>query len=156
MKNFIVLTATGILYGWLGGNVILLFSSNTDKDGIITSFIRRIYRNEISVNDINKCDNSSYGPNYRIFPIQPIITNLVDAPKHWIRLEIALICNDILDKSLLEFIQQDIIAYIRTVSIKQISGPQGFRYLKNDIEDRIRLRSKNLVSTVILRTFIIT
>ena len=54
-----------------------------------------------------------------------------------------------------EQIHQDIAAYLKTVSLQQIQGPRGFQYLKDDIEERVDLRSEGRVTNVIFRTFVI-
>ncbi len=54
-----------------------------------------------------------------------------------------------------EEIHQDILAYMRTVSLQQIEGPRGFQYLKDDIQERVDLRSQGKVSKVMFRTFVI-
>ncbi|MNU00034.1 Flagellar basal body-associated protein FliL [compost metagenome] len=54
-----------------------------------------------------------------------------------------------------EDIHQDILAYLRTVSLQQIEGPRGFQYLKDDIQERVDLRSEGRVSKVMFRTFVI-
>ncbi|MGO7465305.1 hypothetical protein ACCS53_38995, partial [Rhizobium ruizarguesonis] len=38
------------------------------------------------------------------------------------------------DVKVSEDIHQDILDYIRTVSLQQIEGPRGFQYLKDDIQ----------------------
>ena len=54
-----------------------------------------------------------------------------------------------------EDIHQDILAYVRTVSLQQIEGPRGFQYLRDDIQERVDLRSAGRVSKVMFRTFVI-
>lgn len=57
--------------------------------------------------------------------------------------------------NLAEDIHQDIMAYVRTVSLQQLEGPRGFQYLKDDIQERVDLRSQGRVSKVMFRTFVI-
>ena len=42
-----------------------------------------------------------------------------------------------------------------TVSLQQIQGPRGFQYLKDDIEERVDLRSEGRVTNVMFRTFVV-
>jgi flagellar FliL protein len=56
---------------------------------------------------------------------------------------------------LAEDIHQDIMAYVRTVSLQQLEGPRGFQYLKDDIQERVDLRSQGRISKVMFRTFVI-
>jgi len=68
---------------------------------------------------------------------------------------VALMFNGPPDVKVAEDIHQDILAYIRTISLQQIEGPRGFQYLKDDIQERVDLRSQGRVSKVMFRTFVI-
>lgn len=87
--------------------------------------------------------------------LEPITTNLAYPSENWIRLEVALMFNGGIDPAMAEAIHQDILAYVRTVSMQQIQGPRGFQYLKDDIQERVDLRSQGRVSKVLFRTFVI-
>ena len=67
----------------------------------------------------------------------------------------ALLFDGLPDVKMAEDIHQDIMAYIRTVSLQQIEGPRGFQYLRDDIQERVDLRSKGRVSKVMFRTFVV-
>ena len=62
--------------------------------------------------------------------LEPIVTNLAYPSENWLRLEVALMFNGPPDAKLAEDIHQDILAYVRTVSLQQIEGPRGFQYLQ--------------------------
>ncbi|MBA5723629.1 flagellar basal body-associated FliL family protein [Candidatus Liberibacter sp.] len=151
---FFVLTAIGSICGWLGGYVILSLLPYAVK----TRAEPMSMHQNIGENTGSDQENMSTIPqgNKNIFSLQPIITNLNSSPKNWLRLDISLMFKKIPDMDLLETLHQDIMDYIRTISIDQITVPQGFRYLKEDIEERVNLRSKGTISKVIFRTFIIT
>ncbi|MCO5733007.1 flagellar basal body-associated FliL family protein [Rhizobium sp. SSA_523] len=90
-----------------------------------------------------------------VIQLEPITTNLAYPSDNWIRLEVALAFNGKPELPLAEDIHQDILAYMRTVSLQQIEGPRGFQYLKDDIQERVDLRSQGKVSKVMFRTFVI-
>lgn len=90
-----------------------------------------------------------------IVQLEPITTNLAYPSESWIRLEVALLFNGAIDVKIAEDVHQDILAYLRTVSLQQIEGPRGFQYLKDDIHERVDLRSEGRVSKVMFRTFVI-
>lgn len=90
-----------------------------------------------------------------ILQLEPITTNLAYPTENWVRLELALLFKGPPDAPLAEQIHQDIAAYLRTVSLQQIQGPRGFEYLKDDIQERVDLRSEGRVTNVIFRTFVI-
>jgi flagellar protein FliL len=90
-----------------------------------------------------------------VVQLEPITSNLAYPSENWVRLEVALLFNGPPDVKVAEDIHQDIMAYIRTVSLQQIEGPRGFQYLKDDIQERVDLRSQGRVSKVMFRTFVI-
>ena len=90
-----------------------------------------------------------------VVQLEPITTNLAYPSENWIRLEVALLFKGAPDVTLSEAIHQDILAYLRTVSLQQVEGPRGFQYLKDDIQERVDLRSEGRVSKVMFRTFVI-
>jgi len=90
-----------------------------------------------------------------IIALDPITTNLAYPSQSWIRLEIALVFKGQPDAQLAQAIHQDILAYVRTVSLQQIEGARGLQYLRDDIQERVDLRSEGRVSKVMFRTFVI-
>lgn len=90
-----------------------------------------------------------------IVQLEPITTNLAYPSENWVKLDVALLFNGPPDPKLAEDIHQDIMAYIRTVSLQQIEGPRGFEYLRDDIQERVDLRSEGRVSKVMFRTFVV-
>jgi len=90
-----------------------------------------------------------------IVQLEPIVSNLAYPSENWLRLEVALMFNGPPDAKIAEDVHQDILAYIRTVSLQQIEGPRGFQYLRDDIQERVDLRSAGRVTKVMFRTFVI-
>lgn len=90
-----------------------------------------------------------------VYMLEPITSNLSYPSENWIRVEVALLFKGSPDVEMAEDIHQDIIAYLRTVSLQQIQGPRGFEYLKEDLEERVELRSEGKVSKLMFRTFVI-
>jgi flagellar protein FliL len=90
-----------------------------------------------------------------IVQLDPITTNLAYPSDSWVRMEVALVFNGPTDVKLAEDIHQDIMTYMRTVSLQQIEGPRGFNYLKDDLQERVDLRSEGRVSKIMVRTFVI-
>lgn len=93
--------------------------------------------------------------NARLVNIEPITTNLAVPDTIWIRLELSLLFNEPpTDPDLPIAIQQDILAYIRTVKLVQLQGASGYRHLKSDMLERANIRSKGAVKDVLVRTMI--
>ena len=87
--------------------------------------------------------------------LDPITSNLAYPSDNRVRLEVALMFKGAPDVKLAEEIHQDIMAYMRTVSLQQVQGPRGFQYLREDLEERVDLRSAGRVTNVMFRTFVI-
>ncbi|MBC7284366.1 flagellar basal body-associated FliL family protein [Hoeflea sp.] len=90
-----------------------------------------------------------------LVPLEPIMTNLSYPSDNWIRIEVSLVFSGNPDNVLADQIHQDILAYLRTVSLQQIEGPRGFQYLREDLRERVKLRSEGRVNDLLLRTFVI-
>ena len=96
------------------------------------------------------------GANVRSLP--PIVTNLGGPGRTWIRLEASLIVDG--DQTaeanvLAAQITEDIVAYLRTVSLVHIQGPSGFQHLREDLNDRVRVRSGGKVRDLVIQSLII-
>ena len=94
-------------------------------------------------------------PRENVIALDPITTNLSYPSDNWIRVEVSLVFNDEPDDRLADRIHQDILAYLRTVSLQQIEGPRGFQYLRDDLRERVKLRSEGRVNDLLMRTFVI-
>lgn len=74
--------------------------------------------------------------------LNPIVSSLNDPNGLWIRLEVAVIFGadkhyeGEIDKISL---QNDIVAYLRTIDSALISGPSGFVHFHEDLVDRVRM-----------------
>jgi flagellar FliL protein len=87
--------------------------------------------------------------------LDPITSNLAYPSENRVRLEVALMFKGVPDVALAEEIHQDILAYMRTVSLQQVQGPRGFQYLREDLKERVDLRSEGRVTNLMFRTFVI-
>ena len=90
-----------------------------------------------------------------VVALEPITSNLAYPSDSWVRLEVALLFGDKPDEKTAEEVHQDIMAYIRTVSLQQIQSARGFEYLRQDIKERATLRTEGRVKDVMFRTFVV-
>jgi flagellar protein FliL len=96
------------------------------------------------------------GANLRSLP--PIVTNLASPGRTWIRLEAALVVESeqTADGNLLVAqVTEDVVAYLRTVTLVQIQGPSGFQHLREDLNDRVRVRSGGKARDLVIQSMII-
>jgi flagellar FliL protein len=90
--------------------------------------------------------------------VAPVVTNLSGAGEIWIRLESSIVfTNGALENPdvVTAEIRQDILAYLRTLSLPQIEGASGLQHLREDLNERVSLRSKGLVRELIVETLIV-
>lgn len=100
----------------------------------------------------------SYTAHARLRGLKPLVTNLAAPQEAWIRLQAALVLaeGNIEDVNVLaSHIEEDIVAYLRTLTIAQIEGAVGLQHLREDLNERVRMRSKGVVREVILESLVI-
>jgi flagellar FliL protein len=93
-----------------------------------------------------------------IKPLPPITANLAQPATTWIRLEASVVVKKDLGAEsdvVASKIAQDIVGFLRTVTIDQISGPSGFQHLREDLNDRVRVRSEGKASELIIQSLIL-
>ncbi|MBM1169539.1 flagellar basal body-associated FliL family protein [Microvirga arabica] len=101
---------------------------------------------------------SPYTGNIGIKKLAPVVTNLAASTDDWVRVESSIIYRmgeeqnpDVLAGE----IRQDILAYLRTLSLAQIQGPSGLLHLREDLNERVKLRSKGVIQELVLETLIV-
>jgi flagellar FliL protein len=90
--------------------------------------------------------------------LAPVITNLASPSSAWARLEASLVLDNVEREEasiLAAQIGQDLVAYLRTVSISQLEGARGLQYLREDINERAALRSSGKVRELIVETLVV-
>lgn len=90
----------------------------------------------------------------RLVPLDPITTNLAAPAEMWVRMELSVVFSSPPPPDLTIQIHQDILAYMRTVTLQQMQGGSGFRHLKADLEERAQLRSGGLATRLMIRTLV--
>ncbi len=89
-----------------------------------------------------------------VIPLAAITTNIASPRDVWVRLEVSIALDAPQDPGLPNLIQQDILAYIRTVKMHEIEGASGFRHLRENLEERAAIRSDGHVKQVLIRTLL--
>ncbi len=101
---------------------------------------------------------SPYKGDIAIKKLAPVVTNLAGSGGDWVRVEASVVYKagdeqnpDVMASE----IRQDILSYIRTLSLAQVQGPSGLLHLREDLNERVRLRSKGAVQELVLETLIV-
>jgi flagellar protein FliL len=87
-----------------------------------------------------------------------VVTNLADANEAWVRLESSVVFKTGAvpnPEVALAEIRADIVAYLRTVTLKQIEGASGLMHLREDLNERVALRTKGQVRELIVEMLVV-
>ncbi len=99
-----------------------------------------------------------YPANVSLRALPPIVTNLAAPATTWVRLEATLVMEgeQSPEANVLALqISEDLVAFLRTVRLTQIEGASGFQHLREDLSDRIRVRSGGKVRDLVVQSFIV-
>lgn len=90
--------------------------------------------------------------------LAPIVTNLAAPANTWVRIEASLVMerkSATNTEPLLAAITEDMLAFLRSVSARQIEGAAGLKSLREDLSERIAIRSKGLVRDLVIETLVV-
>jgi flagellar FliL protein len=101
---------------------------------------------------------SPYAGDIGIKKLAPVVTNLAGSNEDWVRIEASIVYK-LSDEQNPDVMagetRQDILAYLRTVSLAQIQGPSGLLHLREDLNERVKLRSKGVIQELVVETLIV-
>lgn len=98
-------------------------------------------------------DPKNIGPRFVTFPA--IVTNLMQPEKVWIRIEASAVMEGENVDKLTGQIVEDIVAYFKTCTLEQIQGGSGYQYMREDLNERVRVRGQGKVRDFVLQSFIV-
>jgi flagellar FliL protein len=92
-----------------------------------------------------------------LFALSPIVTNVASPERTWIRLEASIVLDGegVDAKGLAAAITEDTVAYLRTLSLPLIEGSSGLLHFREDLNDRVRVRSGGKVRDLIIHTMLV-
>ncbi|BDV33018.1 hypothetical protein SS37A_05470 [Methylocystis iwaonis] len=90
--------------------------------------------------------------------LAPIVTNLSDGNSSWIRLQVAIVYDpDALTHPdiLISELTGDIVAYLRSLSLRSIEGSAGLRRLNEELSERASIRSEGAVQELVIQSLVV-
>jgi flagellar FliL protein len=93
-----------------------------------------------------------------IVDLPPIVTNLGAPQDTWVRLEGSIIFDPKTlphPEAVAGQIGDDVLAYLRTVSLHQLEGPVGLENIRQDLNERAATRSGGKVRAFVIRTLVV-
>ena len=144
---------------WLA--VMLLLTAVSAGAGVLSSLhlvstVQRIADSQKEVQE--RPAAASFSPSARLRKLSPLVTNLASPPGTWIRLEAAVVTDQLNEEEaniLVARVGEDVVAYLRTISPSQIEGARGLQYLREDLNERAAIRSSGKVRELIIETLVV-
>lgn len=99
-----------------------------------------------------------YAMGTSLVKIPAVVANLASPDDVWVRIEASIIVADTEIESpdvLAGEIAEDILGYLRTLPLEQIEGPSGLLHLREDLTDRVAIRSNDRVRELIIETLVV-
>jgi flagellar FliL protein len=99
-----------------------------------------------------------YGGPTHLKPLAPIVTNVAEPSNAWVRVEASIVFEEeavATDDVLAAEITEDLLAFLRTVSLAQIAGASGMQHLREDLSERARIRSQGRVKELVIQSLVI-
>ena len=93
-----------------------------------------------------------------IYDLPPIVTNLADPRDTWIRLEGSIVFDPRLmphPETAAAKLGDDILAYLRTLTLKQLEGPIGLESLRQDLSERAATRTGGKTHEFVIRMLVV-
>ena len=93
-----------------------------------------------------------------LYDLPPVITNIGAPQDTWIRFEGSIIFDPKTlphPEAAAAHIGDDILAYLRTVSLKQLEGPIGLMNIRQDLMERAATRTAGKVRELVIRTLVV-
>jgi flagellar FliL protein len=93
-----------------------------------------------------------------MYDLPPIVTNLGVPQDTWIRLEASIVFDPKMlphPEAVAGKIGEDVLAYLRTTTLKQLEGPVGLQAVREDLNERAATRSEGRVRELVLRTLVV-
>ncbi|MCU0832685.1 MAG: flagellar basal body-associated FliL family protein [Rhizobiaceae bacterium] len=88
--------------------------------------------------------------------LPPLITTMATSGT-WVRLETVMVYDAAKGQpapTLAPQLTEDMLAFLRTLTIGHVTGPSGFLHLKQDLTERARLRSDGFVEDILIQVLV--
>lgn len=99
-----------------------------------------------------------YSGDLTIKELKPVVVNLAAPSSTFVRIETALVFkNGALanpDVTAAE-VREDIMAYMRSLSLSQLEGPSALQHLREDLNDRATIRSQGKITELVLQSMVV-
>jgi flagellar protein FliL len=93
----------------------------------------------------------------QIRPLTPIVVNLRDPANLYVRLEAAVVLDPSVQDgaAIAAKVADDLVGYVKTVSLSEIEGPTGYQYFREDLRRRAVQIGGGKVKELLLQSFVV-
>jgi flagellar protein FliL len=141
------------------GAMLILTGFATGAGGLLgVEVVAKLAPHSKSEGSTGPAFKGRYGENATLKTLPPIVTNLANPSTTWVRLEASIVLERATEgeaNALLAGVAEDFVAFLRTVSLQQIEGPSGFQNLREDLSDRLRVRTGGKARDLVIQGFIV-
>lgn len=144
LAALILLTLVG---GGAGAALAKYISDNTEEE-----VLNRLRKQQ------SFTETLPFPPSTRLQTLEPLVTNLASPKEAWIRLQASVLLQNETDDDVAVMkkkVEDDFLAYMRTLTLSHLEGGIGLQHLKEDLTERARTRTKGLIHEVILESVVI-
>ncbi len=89
-----------------------------------------------------------------VYPLDPIVTNIAIPADVWVRFEAVVKSSEPLGTEIPEQIHQDMLAFLRSMRLSELTGSSAFIDLKAELLARANTRSHGKVEAIYIKTFL--
>jgi flagellar FliL protein len=93
----------------------------------------------------------------KLLELEPIITNLAEPKTAYVRIEGSLVLEGEVENAVILAgkISEDVVAYLKTTKLAQFEGASSFQSLREDLNDRARVRGGPQVRELVIHGMVI-
>lgn len=146
--------------GWIGGlllSTVVAVGTGGMLGVYLLSTVEKAVDQKVRDEQAKAAPALNYTGDLSLRSVGSVVTNLAEPAESWVRIESSVVLKGVVpnaDVTLAE-IRADLIAYLRTVSMAQIEGASGLQHLREDLNERVALRSKGAIRELIVETLVV-
>ncbi|MDR7040048.1 flagellar FliL protein [Methylobacterium sp. BE186] len=147
--------------GWIGALALVTLVA-VGTGGALGVYLLSSVEKSVDAKKRDEADKAvkvlTYTGDLALRSVGSVVTNLAESGDSWVRLESSVVFRagslPNPDVTLAE-IRADVTAYLRTVSMAQIEGASGLQHLREDLNERVALRTKGAVRELIVEAVVV-
>ncbi|MET0367286.1 MAG: flagellar basal body-associated FliL family protein [Methylobacterium sp.] len=146
--------------GWVGGLLLstLVAVGTGGMLGVyLLSTVEKAVDQKVRDEQAKAAPALNYAGDLSLRSVGSVVTNLAEPTESWVRVESSVVLKGVVpnaDVTLAE-IRADLLAYLRTLSLAQIEGASGLQHLREDLNERVALRSKGTIRELIVESLVV-